>query len=135
MTAPKSLPLPPVGTYVVWGPEKAPEVHLISVELRAILLNRRASSNPHRVRDAVRYVFGAGFTELAAAWDEALLRAIIADAKEQATVRAICATIVIGLPFEEFYKRRGDGGGGQRVLAEPKPVKPQPGGIAVALPA
>lgn len=130
----KSLPLPAPGTYVVWGPEKAPEVHLLDPDLRATLLDRQASGHAPRAADAVRYVFGGGFSRSAAAWNGELMEAIAKDEAELPAVRAICACIAIGMPFEEFYQRRGNGGGGEKVRQPRRPVKPQPGGIALPVP-
>lgn len=127
--------IPCRGTLLVWGEDRAPELHLPDERTAAMLFARMASDNPHRRASAVPLIFGAGFTEIVPADREDTLRGLGENYKgcRQAEVRRICAALVLGIPFQELNARGPGGDGGERVLSKQPPVKPAPGGIAVGV--
>lgn len=137
LPAPRRPLIPITGTYLVWGPDREPELHLIDQPTREFLLHRTTSRNPHVRAAAAASVFGKGITEIVLAWDGEVLRGLGEhyEGPQQDRVRRICAALVLGITFEELDRHRGRGGdGGARDRLQPAPVLPQPGGIAVAIP-
>jgi hypothetical protein len=49
-------------------------------------------------------------------------------------VRALAAAIVLNITFEALAKNQKGGNGGEKVRQPKRPVRPQPGGIAVPIP-
>lgn len=125
-------------TYLVVGPEAEPQVVMIDARTHEFYLARMLGTKSRRPDPlgAVRATFGAQFDTAFAAWHEKLVT-VLATTYEgpfQALVRALAAAIALGMPFEELYTSRKGGSGGEKVTQPRVPVRPQPGGAAVALP-
>lgn len=124
------------GTYLVFGEAVEPRVIALSEHQYRIHLDRTVTRRGQIRKGALAATFGSGIDTAFCAWDEATMR-LIGETYEgihQALVRALAAAIVLDIPFQTMYEgRRGGKGGGERVRARSTPVKPQPGGAAVAV--
>jgi hypothetical protein len=123
-------------TYLVVGPSQPPQVVLIDRQQHEMYLNNSTSANPHCAADAVRYTFGSGFDQAFAAWHEELMRVLgtTYEGPFEREVRALAAAIVLNITFEALAKNQKGGNGGEKVRQPKRPVRPQPGGIAVPIP-
>ena len=126
----------PKGTFVIFGVEQAPEVRALTagqfdVYMQAMSLSWKWKNG---AADGVASVFGLGFDHAIPAWVKAPLE-LMATQYEGAyrdNVRAVCAAIALGMPFQTLREgaaaraRRKPEGDGNARLVPPQPVMPSP---------
>lgn len=121
------------------GPDM-PQVHILSAAAHAALdaglsLVSRYEAGDIRRGEVLKSIFGVDCLAAVPAWSYDAMAEIATDYKgpnEQKT-RYIAACIATGRPIGD-ESGKGGGGGGNAPLEPPKPIKPRPGGAAVAGP-
>lgn len=125
------------GTYIAFGPETAPRVVYLDERARSLFADGLILIEKYpRQRDYLyAQTFGPGIDTAFAAWDRTFMELIAKtfDGPHWQRVRQLAAAIVLGVPFEELDKKSGKDGG-LPVRQPRQPVKPKPGGIALAPP-
>jgi hypothetical protein len=134
------------GSFLIFGADRAPEVHLLGETRMAWFSDRcdMASKNardPEQARRAIyAEVFGAGAEYAIPCWNAEAMTLIGTQytGPHQQRVRFLAAAIALGKPYggpEPGEKSDGPSGGTrERVPVKPKPSRPQ-GGARVAAPA
>lgn len=127
------MPLPN-GTYLVFGPMHAPEVHIVSKSDQESYWERlRMADGMQDKEAAVRFAMKAAFkapdaTYALPAWSIECMQTIATEYQgpHMIAVRGIAAAIALGRPFGQDARDKGgkDQDGGERV--EPKPKAPKP---------
>jgi hypothetical protein len=128
----------PAGTYLVVGPETEPRVVVLTKHQHDVFVaGLTLVAKYERQRDYLfAQTFGRGIDRAFAAWGEDLMT-LVAETYEgpyRALVRGLAAAIVCDITFEVLLTPKNGKDGGARDRLQPKPVKPRPGGVAVALP-
>jgi hypothetical protein len=125
----------PVGTYLVFGPELAPQVHMLSALGQANYSEAdriaRSTSDPDRyLMDVYRATFGSrDVRSVVPAWSRDAMQLIATqyEGAHQLVVRGIAAAIALGRPWTRDVPPKTDTDGGTRVPVDNPPKGPKPG--------
>lgn len=122
-----------VGTFLVFGKDYAPEVHMLNQQTLTFL-NQRLESPADRDnvrRTTYRHIFGIGAEYALPCWSRECMAAIGIDkmkwfkSPHAAEVKRIAACIALGKPYTLDEGKRDDGNAYDR-MPEDKPIKPMP---------
>lgn len=118
----------PVGAFVVFGPERAPEVHLLAAgALAAFWQATKVARTENGRAQAYARTFGTGATVALPAWSPDCMAEIAETyaGPHAVAVRGLCAAVLLGRPFGgDASTSQDDDGGGEKVPR--RPVKPRP---------
>jgi hypothetical protein len=115
------------GTYVVWGPEREPEVHTLDEPSYRRYRNWPA----RRGAVAIAAAFGTGMDTAIPAWSAGAMELIALnyEGPHQVRVRGLCAAILLGKPYGGPEPGDGPQGGSKdRVPDQPKSPRGPHGG-------
>lgn len=133
----------PNGAYLAFGPDVAPQVHLLSASTQAgyqeaVVFAQRSSDPDKYVGDVhARYFGNRGLTSIVPAWSRDAMQLIATEyvGAWQTEVRGLAAAIALGRTFSRDTAPKGghDSEGGTKVPADtPKPPKGPKGGARVS---
>lgn len=123
----------PKGSFLVFGPEAAPTVHLLSEQETQLYYDRDSLVDSAKGRrEVMRVTFNQPMATTALpAWSNAaMLDATHYEGPFQTEVRGIAAAIALGKPFSKDQPNgRDDGSGGSKVPRKPKPTGKGPSAL------
>lgn len=125
----------PVGTYLVFGPDLAPQVHMLSAlgqsnYAEADRIARNTSDPDRYLMDVYRATFGSrDVRSVVPAWSRDAMQLIATqyEGAHQLAVRGIAAAIALGRPWTRDVPKTDTDGGGARVPVDNPPKGPKPG--------